>query len=225
MPDVAADQVWSVLLAGVETRGCSAVFAVTKRLKVKQDACSNCSGSRSASRHAAASRNPQTRRSASSRKVCRYPSAHREFMARHAVELVDADLYYRNPKSKWCSSPLIVNKVDGDFRMAVDVRLSMPKCCGYCDRCQCWKQPSTACKDPGYIPYWVSSSVLAAQAPRVAPSVFLFFDRRGCLHLCAHGWYEQRCVLPVCSLGSVWCISIQGCWSGSTTFLDTVPQK
>ena len=130
MPDVAADQVWSVLLAGVETRGCSAVFAVTKRLKVKQDACSNCSGSRSASRHAAASRNPQTRRSASSRKVCRYPSAHREFMARHAVELVDADLYYRNPKSKWCSSPLIVNKADGDFRMAVDVRLSMPNAAG-----------------------------------------------------------------------------------------------
>ncbi|POM80151.1 Hypothetical protein PHPALM_2050 [Phytophthora palmivora] len=56
-------------------------------------------------------------------KARRYPPQHRDFMRRHVEELVAAGLCYRNPRSKWASPPLIVNKIGPDpFRMTVDVR-------------------------------------------------------------------------------------------------------
>uniref|UniRef100_H3H500 Chromo domain-containing protein n=1 Tax=Phytophthora ramorum TaxID=164328 RepID=H3H500_PHYRM len=56
-------------------------------------------------------------------KARRYPPEHREFMRQHVEELVAAGMVYRNPRSKWCSPPLIVNKKGPDpFRMTIDVR-------------------------------------------------------------------------------------------------------
>jgi hypothetical protein len=53
----------------------------------------------------------------------RYSQAHREFLKKHIDALVNAGLCYRNPKSRWCSPPLVVNKQEvGDHRMTVDVR-------------------------------------------------------------------------------------------------------
>ncbi|KAH9117954.1 hypothetical protein LEN26_012317 [Aphanomyces euteiches] len=56
-------------------------------------------------------------------KARRYSKEQREFMAKHVDELQAAGLCYRNPRSKWCSAPLIVKKPDAnEFRMTVDVR-------------------------------------------------------------------------------------------------------
>ncbi|KAF0736552.1 hypothetical protein Ae201684P_007026 [Aphanomyces euteiches] len=43
-------------------------------------------------------------------KARRYSKKQREFMAKHVEELQAAGLCYRNPRSKWCSAPLIVKK-------------------------------------------------------------------------------------------------------------------
>ncbi|ETV98987.1 hypothetical protein H310_08460 [Aphanomyces invadans] len=57
-------------------------------------------------------------------KARRYSKEQRDFMANHVAELVAAGLCYRNPRSKWCSAPLIVKKPDAnDFRMTVDVQV------------------------------------------------------------------------------------------------------
>ncbi|KAH9078958.1 hypothetical protein Ae201684P_020021 [Aphanomyces euteiches] len=56
-------------------------------------------------------------------KARRYSKEQREFMAKHVDELQAAGLCYRNPRSKWCSAPLIVKKPEAnEFRMTVDVR-------------------------------------------------------------------------------------------------------
>ncbi|KAH9120292.1 hypothetical protein AeMF1_007481, partial [Aphanomyces euteiches] len=56
-------------------------------------------------------------------KARRYLKEQREFMAKHVDELQAAGLCYRNPRSKWCSAPLIVKKPEAnEFRMTVDVR-------------------------------------------------------------------------------------------------------
>ena len=56
-------------------------------------------------------------------KARRYPVAHRDFLKKHVEKLVEHGLVYRNPNSKWCSPPLIVNKPGvNQFRMTVDVR-------------------------------------------------------------------------------------------------------
>ncbi|ETV90041.1 hypothetical protein H310_15126 [Aphanomyces invadans] len=57
------------------------------------------------------------------RKARRYSKEQRDFMATHGADQVSAGLCYRNPRSKWCSVPLIVKKPDANnFRMTVDVR-------------------------------------------------------------------------------------------------------
>ncbi|KAF0712314.1 hypothetical protein As57867_004858, partial [Aphanomyces stellatus] len=56
-------------------------------------------------------------------KARRYSKEQRDFMARHVDELKAAGLCFRNPRSKWCSAPLIVKKPEvNEFRMTVDVR-------------------------------------------------------------------------------------------------------
>ncbi|KAF0761984.1 hypothetical protein AaE_003363 [Aphanomyces astaci] len=56
-------------------------------------------------------------------KARRYSKEQRDFMSKHVEELQAAGLCYRNPRTKWCSAPLIVKKPEGnDFRMTVDVR-------------------------------------------------------------------------------------------------------
>ncbi|KAG3098431.1 hypothetical protein PI125_g15326 [Phytophthora idaei] len=53
----------------------------------------------------------------------RYSQAHREFLKRHIDALIAAGLCYRNPRSRWCSPPHVVNKPEaGAHRMTVDVR-------------------------------------------------------------------------------------------------------
>ncbi|KAG2926768.1 hypothetical protein PC116_g6082 [Phytophthora cactorum] len=57
------------------------------------------------------------------RRARRYSQAHREFLKRHIDALIAAGLCYRNPRSRWCSPPHVVNKPDaGAHRMTVDVR-------------------------------------------------------------------------------------------------------
>ncbi|OWY93721.1 RNA-dependent DNA polymerase, partial [Phytophthora megakarya] len=47
----------------------------------------------------------------------------REFLDRHVKHLLDSGRCYKNPSSRWCSPPLIINKPRiGNFRMTVDVR-------------------------------------------------------------------------------------------------------
>ncbi|KAF0774477.1 hypothetical protein AaE_001823, partial [Aphanomyces astaci] len=56
-------------------------------------------------------------------KARRYSKEQREFMAKHVEELQAAGLVYPNPRSKWCSAPLIVKKPEAvDFRMTINVR-------------------------------------------------------------------------------------------------------
>ncbi|KAK1947028.1 hypothetical protein P3T76_001038 [Phytophthora citrophthora] len=53
----------------------------------------------------------------------RYSPAHRAFLKKHINALIDAGLYYRNPHSRWCSPPHVVNKPEaGAHCMTVDVR-------------------------------------------------------------------------------------------------------
>ena len=53
----------------------------------------------------------------------RYPAEQREFMRKHVEELRAAGMCFRNPKSAWCSPPLVVKKQEaGALRMTVDVR-------------------------------------------------------------------------------------------------------
>jgi len=44
-------------------------------------------------------------------------------MKTHVAELLANGLCYRNPRSRWCSPPVIVRKSNGDLRMTVDVRV------------------------------------------------------------------------------------------------------
>ncbi|KAG3221618.1 hypothetical protein PC129_g7651 [Phytophthora cactorum] len=54
----------------------------------------------------------------------KYSQAHREFLKRHIDALIAAGLCYRNPRSRWCSPPHVVNKPEaGAHRMTVDVRV------------------------------------------------------------------------------------------------------
>ena len=56
-------------------------------------------------------------------KARRYSLEQRQFMKTHVAELVKAGLVFRNPRSRWCSPPLIVKKPEAnEFRMTVDVR-------------------------------------------------------------------------------------------------------
>jgi hypothetical protein len=56
-------------------------------------------------------------------KAQRYGPEQRAFMDSHVDQLEKAGLVYKNTRSRWCSSPLIVRKPDANaFRMTVDVR-------------------------------------------------------------------------------------------------------
>ncbi|GMF10762.1 unnamed protein product [Phytophthora lilii] len=56
-------------------------------------------------------------------KARRYSPVHRAFLKKHINALISACLCYRNPRSKWCSPPYVVNKPEaGAHRMTVDVR-------------------------------------------------------------------------------------------------------
>ncbi|KAJ8574644.1 hypothetical protein ON010_g4571 [Phytophthora cinnamomi] len=53
-------------------------------------------------------------------KARRYSPVHRAFLKKHIDALTSARLCYRNPKSRWCSLPHVVNKLEAhDYRMAV----------------------------------------------------------------------------------------------------------
>ena len=53
----------------------------------------------------------------------RYPPLHRDHIDRHLSDLMEHDLVYRNPDSRWGNAPRIVGKKRvGDYRMTVDLR-------------------------------------------------------------------------------------------------------
>ena len=55
-------------------------------------------------------------------KAQRYSLEQLQLMKKHVAELVKAGLVFRNPRSRWCSPPLIVKKPKAnEFRMTVDV--------------------------------------------------------------------------------------------------------
>nr|CCA27097.1 AlNc14C455G11757 [Albugo laibachii Nc14] len=53
----------------------------------------------------------------------RYPPLHRNYMDNHLTDLMEHDLIYRNPDSRWGIVPRIVEKKEvGSYRMPVDLR-------------------------------------------------------------------------------------------------------